>query len=170
MKEERVLALLDFAVRKNGISTLIDASITRLEKKLIENPNELFVWETIPVSHFSGLLPSDVNSCCVFLIRSGMPPEKHRHPNSRQRTLAWRGSGDLQTAKGNRWISNVLVTDPAAELRKRWVSIPTNTWHRPIVTSDWAVVSFHNVNEQDLVEEAGEDQRKRKYVTRTSKI
>src|SRR5436309_1778708 len=142
MEEEKLLGTLDSIVRQPEIAQLIQDSIARLKKKLKANPNELFVWETIPLSHFSERLPELINSCWIFLIRSGLPPEKHRHPNSRQRTLSWQGSGDLQVSRRGRWSSNPLVSNPETSLQERWVSIPANAWHRPVVTSDWAVVSF----------------------------
>jgi hypothetical protein len=32
-------------------------------------------------------------------------------------------------------------------LEKRWISIPQNVWHQPIILkeADWVVVSFHTV-------------------------
>jgi hypothetical protein len=160
MSDDKLLVLLDSILSKPEIASLMDDSVNRLAIKLAETPDELFVWETIPLSHFSGMLPPAIGSCWVFYIRSGMPPEKHRHPNSRQITMSWRGSGDLQTATGEAWSSNVLVEG----LSPRWLLIPPNVWHRPVVDSNWAVVSFHTVSAEDLIEEAGEEQKTRKYV------
>jgi len=40
-------------------------------------------------------------------------------------------------------------------LEQRWISIPPNVWHRPVVgrDADWAVVSFHTVEAHELIEE-----------------
>jgi hypothetical protein len=40
-------------------------------------------------------------------------------------------------------------------LEQRWISIPRNVWHRPVVgkDDDWAVVSFHTVVADELIEE-----------------
>lgn len=164
MEEEAVLALLDRIVREPKAASIFEDSIQGLKQKLQLSPRELFVWETIPLSQLPASLPSDIQSCWVFLIQAGLPPEKHRHPNSRQRTMSWNGSGDLQTAANGEWSSNVLVSNPKAPLDQRWVSIPANVWHRPIVNEQWAVVSFHGVPAEELIEEAGDAERTRKYL------
>src|SRR5207248_9151425 len=43
--------------------------------------------------------------------------------------------------KGIEWRSNFLISDPDASLERRWISIPPNTWHRPVVGKDahWVV-------------------------------
>jgi hypothetical protein len=164
MNEDALLKRLDTIVRRNTAVRLIEDSILRLEAKLALNPKDLFAWDTIPLSVFPDSVPAEIKSCWVFLIRAGIPPDKHRHPNSIQRTVAWRGSGDLQVAKGQRFTSNVLETNRDLPLNRRWVSIPANSWHRPVVTSDWVVVSFHEVPAEELIEEASEGRKSRKYV------
>ncbi len=53
------------------------------------------------------------------------------------------------------WQSNILVSDPEASLERRWISIPQNVWHRPVIPkgADWVVVSFHTVPAKELIEE-----------------
>ena len=53
------------------------------------------------------------------------------------------------------WQSNILVSDPEASLERRWISIPQNVWHRAVIPegADWAVVSFHTVPAEELIEE-----------------
>jgi hypothetical protein len=74
---------------------------------------------------------------------------------------SFEGSGDLQTGEPGKWQSNVLVSDPGAPLERRWISIPTNVWHRPVINADadWAVVSFHTVPAEELIEERPADSR-----------
>ena len=76
--------------------------------------------------------------------------------------LSFEGRGDLQTGEQGNWQSNVLVSDPDAPLERRWVSIPRNVWHRPVVgaDADWAVVSFHTVAAEELIEERPGDSSK----------
>jgi hypothetical protein len=54
-----------------------------------------------------------------------------------------------------KWQSDLLVSDPGAPLERRWISIPENVWHRPVVSkeADWVVVSFHTVPAEELIEE-----------------
>lgn len=68
--------------------------------------------------------------------------------------MSLRGSADLQTRPGARWISNRLVSHPSAPLEERWLSIPANVWHQGAMGSEhWAVVSFHTVLAEQLIEE-----------------
>src|ERR1700730_11482093 len=72
---------------------------------------------------------------------------------------------------GGKWQSNVLVSDPHALLERRWISIPQNVWHQPVVSkeADWVVVSFHTVPAEELIEErpidvGAEGTRQMRYV------
>jgi len=69
--------------------------------------------------------------------------------------MSFDGSGDLQTGEPGQWQSNVLVSNLEAPLERRRISIPANVWHRPVVGTDgdWAVVSFHTVPADELIEE-----------------
>jgi hypothetical protein len=69
--------------------------------------------------------------------------------------MSFGGSGDMQTGEPGRWQSNALVSDPEVPLERRWISIPLNVWHWPVVgaNADWAVVSFHTVVPDELIEE-----------------
>jgi len=69
-------------------------------------------------------------------LRAGADTGAERHPNSHQRMMSFEGSGDLQTGEPERWQSNVLISDPAAPLEQRWISIPRNVWHRPVIDRD----------------------------------
>ncbi len=44
-------------------------------------------------------------------------------------------------------------------MEQRWISIPQNAWHRPVVRKggDWTVVSFHTVPAEELIEEKLDD-------------
>jgi hypothetical protein len=61
----------------------------------------------------------------------------------------------MRTECDGEWRSNFLVSDPIAPLERRWISIPQNVWHRPVIgkESDWVVVSFHTVPAEELIEE-----------------
>jgi hypothetical protein len=69
--------------------------------------------------------------------------------------MSFEGSGDMRTGEPRNWQSNVLVSKPEVPLERRWISIPPNVWHRPIVgrDADWTVVSFHTVVSDELIEE-----------------
>jgi hypothetical protein len=73
--------------------------------------------------------------------------------------MAFEGRGDMQTGEPSQWQSNVLVSNLDAPLEQRWISIPQNVWHRPVVGADvdWTVVSFHTVPAAELIEEKPDD-------------
>jgi hypothetical protein len=126
-----------------------------------------------------------IRSSWVFILRAGRNTGAERHPNSHQRMMSFEGSGDMQVGDDEqtsdvgsqrsegaiRWQSNVLVSDPDARLERRWISIPENVWHRPVVSKepDWVVVSFHTVPAEELIEErpadvGAEGTRQMRYV------
>ena len=77
-----------------------------------------------------------------------------RHPNSIQRVMSYQGWADMRTWDGQRWVSNLLRSEAEGPLENRWLSIPTNVWHRPVMGDvDWAVVSFHTASDTALIEE-----------------
>jgi hypothetical protein len=74
------------------------------------------------------------------------------------------------------WQPNPLISDPEAPLDRRWISIPRNVWHQVVVPegADWAVVSFHTVPAEQLIEErpgssAGQTKQMR-YLRRKQKL
>jgi len=87
--------------------------------------------------------------------------------------MTFEGSGNMQTGEPSLWQSNVLVSNPDAPLEQRWISIPQNVWHRPVVgaDADWTVVSFHTVPAEELIEEKPDDRsqdgtKQMKYLDR----
>ena len=116
-------------------------------------------WEPVPLTVFGRALPHEIRSAWVFVLRAGADTGAERHPNSHQRMMTFEGSGDMQTEERGQWTSNVLVGDHEAPLERRWISIPQNVWHHPVVGSeaDWTVVSFHTVPAEELIEEKPDD-------------
>ncbi|MEY2485196.1 MAG: hypothetical protein QOH39_844 [Verrucomicrobiota bacterium] len=166
--DERImLEKLEEILRSDGVGSQIPAIVERVRKDLTRKAEAVMAWEPIPLEIYENLLPRTIRSSWVFILRRGADTGAERHPNSHQRMMSFAGSGDLQTDSRNAgggdakaeseilWHSNILVSDPAAPLETRWVSIPENVWHRPVVAadSDWIVVSFHTVPAEALIEE-----------------
>lgn len=152
LEERDILELLDNAVKLPAVRSAIDEAVARIQDWLTQHPAELFGWQTIPVSLFENL-PPVIRSAWIFVIQPDLPPEKHRHPNSHQFTASYQGNGDLQTWHEDGWQANYLQSELSEPAPKRWVSIPPGTWHRPIVSAYWTVVSFHTATESELIEE-----------------
>jgi hypothetical protein len=182
-KERVRLDKLDAMVRSDELHTKIYPIVDRVCAALSQKPEALMTWEPIPLEIFGEGLAPEIRSGWIFVLRAGADTGAERHPNSHQRLMTLRGSGDMKTQskkgvlrikkdeKGIDWQSNVLVSELGAPLERRWISIPPNVWHRPIVgrNGDWVVISFHTVPAEELIEEkldeSGAGTKQKKYVT-----
>ncbi len=161
LEERSRLETLDTALRSNKVREHIRSVVARVRDQLASRKEALMCWEPIPLDLIATTLPPEIRSAWVFVLRAGANTGAEKHPNSHQRMMSFEGSGDFQTGEPGKWDSNVLVSDPDAPLERRWISIPPNVWHRPLIDAeaDWAVVSFHTVRAEDLIEERPDDSR-----------
>jgi len=165
-KEERsVLEALDKIVQSEKVRAKILPIAERVRADLARKPGALMTWEPVALETF-GALPPAIRSGWVFILRAGTDTGAERHPNSHQRMMTFDGTGDMkidaigtpnnvETESEIAWRSHILVSDPSAPFEKRWISIPQNVWHRPVIgkNADWVVVSFHTVAADELIEE-----------------
>jgi hypothetical protein len=161
-EEERSrLEALDAALRSERVREHIRSVVARVREQLARRTETLMSWEPFPLDVLATTLPPEIRSAWVFVLRAGADTGAERHPNSHQRMMSFQGRGDLQTGEPGKWQSNILVSDPGAALERRWISIPTNVWHRPVIDAetDWAVVSFHTVPAEELIEERPDNSR-----------
>src|SRR4026207_2425615 len=155
-KEERSrLEALDRAWRCDSVREHIRSVVVRVREQLARRKDALMRWEPFPLDVLATVLPTEIRSVGVFVLRAGADTGAERHPNSHQRMMSFEGSGDLQTGEPGKWQSNVLVSRPDAPLEQRWISIPPDVWYRPVIdaAADWAAVSFHTVTAAGLIEE-----------------
>src|SRR5213592_4595376 len=155
-KEERSrLEALDTALRSDSVREHIRSVVLRVREQLARRKDALMRWAPFPLDVLATTLPPEIRSAWVFVLRAGADTGAERHPNSHQRMMSFEGSGDLQTGEPGKWQSNVLVSDPDAPLERRWISIPANVWHHPVITADtdWAVVRFHTLVAEGLIDE-----------------
>src|SRR6266850_3487287 len=176
-KEERArLEALDTALRSDSVREHIRSIVVRVREQLARRKDALMSWESFPLDVLATKLPPEIRSAWVFVLRAGADTGAERHPNSHQRMMSFEGSGDLQTGEPGKWQSNILISDPAAPLEQRWISIPPNVWHRPVVgrDADWVVISFHTVPAEELIEEkmdeSGAGTKQKKYVEEREKV
>ena len=179
--ERARLEALDEVVRSNELRAKIKPVVERVCAALAQKPEAVMTWEPISLETFRQKLPLEIRSGWVFVLRAGADTGAERHPNSHQRMMTLHGIGDMRvrtlhgessagSASSSPWQSNVLVSEPSAPLERRWISIPPNVWHRPVVgkDADWVVVSFHTVPAEELIEEkldeAGGEMRRKKYL------
>ena len=154
MNESKILELLDQAIWQDQVTPALRDIAERVDHTLKAHSDQALFWEPVPLSLYGVDFPSEIKSSWVFVLRSGIG-NAERHPNSRQRVMSFYRKADLQTYSDETWVSNVLSDDPTEPLENRWLSIPPNVWHRPVVpTGDyWTVVSFHTVKQDELIEE-----------------
>jgi len=172
-QERTRLESIDTILRSETVRKQIRPIIERVHAELARTNEALMAWEPIPLTVFGRALPSEIRSAWVFALRAGADTGAERHPNSHQRMMTFQGSGDMQTGEPSQWQSNVLVSNPDAPVEQRWISIPQNAWHRPVVRKggDWTVVSFHTVPAEELIEEKLDDSsqdgtKQKKYLDR----
>ncbi len=154
-EEHARLESIDAILRCETVRQQVLPIIERVHAALARKKEALMTWEPIPLTVFGGAMPPEIRSAWVFVLRAGADTGAERHPNSHQRMTTFEGSGDMRTRQPSEWKSNVLVSNPQAPLEQRWISIPQNVWHHPVVgaDADWTVVSFHTVPAEELVEE-----------------
>jgi hypothetical protein len=156
-EERSILESLDALLRMPSVRAAIEPVVERVGRKLAGAPTAVMAWEPLPLAIYGPSLPTFLQSSWVFILRSQTATGAERHPNSRQRMMSYRGIGDMQTGGPGRWKPNPLVSDPAADVEKRWISIPINVWHQCVVPEgNWVVVSFHTVPAAELIEERPE--------------
>ncbi len=159
VKEREVLRHLDTILGRATVRAALEPIVQRVERSLLEDHGAIMAYEPVSLSLYDETLPDSIGSSWIFILRAGVATGAERHPNSRQRMMSYRGTGDLQTRPGAAWQSHHLVSDPEAPLSKRWVSIPPWTWHQAIVPGEnvprenWVVVSYHTVPDAELIEE-----------------
>jgi hypothetical protein len=113
-EERKILDELDTAVRRPGVRPVIEAITARVEEKLASDPAATLAWEPVPLETYGGGgLPEGIRSSWVFVLRAGTTSGAERHPNSHQRMMSSRGSGDFQIWARDAWRANLLVSDPA---------------------------------------------------------
>src|SRR2546430_12878720 len=161
-EEHARLKTLDTTLRSEDVRERIGAIVERVHAELACKKEAVMTWESLPLAIFGRALPPGIRSAWVFILRAGADTGAERHPNSHQRMMSFQGSGDMQTGEPGNWQSNVLVSQSETPLERRWISIPPNTWHRPVVGADanWAVVSFHTIWAEELIEEKPDDSEK----------
>ena len=169
-KELAILGALDLALDSQSVRTKIDEIVVRVERELVRKPDKMLAWKPIPLGFYEFPLPAGIRSSWIFILRGNTASGAERHPNSHQRMMSYRGTGDFQTRTEGSWKSHILKSERSEALERRWISIPPNVWHQGVVSSnDWVVVSFHTANESDLIEERPESGtsgaiRERKYL------
>jgi hypothetical protein len=155
--EQAIIESLDAAVHAPRSAAILAAVADEVSAELTGISHARLAWRPIPLETYDRL-PDGIASSWVFVLRADCTSGAERHPNSIQRFMSYRGSADMQTWNGKKWVSHVLSSGPQAPIPERWLSIPINVWHRPVMGGgDWVVVSFHTAADDQLIEERPRD-------------
>ena len=153
-KEVGLLERLEQSIRTSALQRRFDEAIVRLDQALAERPDDIMAWETVSLDSFAPALPAEIRSAWIFTLRAGVSTGAERHPNSHQRSMSYRGAGEVQTRSDGEWRHFPLSSDPSTTLEERWASIPVGVWHQwSVGDENQTVLSFHTVAEDDLIEE-----------------
>ena len=164
------MSILDRLLLDPSVRAALEPLVSRVAAHMLATPDAPLAWESVPLKIYGNKLPDFIRSSWVFILRGGQASGAERHPNSHQRVASYRGDGDLQIQVGGVWQSHRLSDDTALPIERRWASIPHNVWHQAVVAgNDWVVVSFHSVEDFELIEERPNEARvdstaRRKYL------
>jgi hypothetical protein len=157
MTEADILQQLDHAIRRPRAAAFLASLANDLEAALLEDPALRLAWRPVPLCAYESL-PGGIASSWVFALRADCTSGAERHPNSIQRVMSYRGSADMQLWNGAAWESHRLASGADRTFDRRWLSIPTNVWHKPVMRDvNWVVVSFHTASANTLIEERPAD-------------
>src|SRR5262249_30681916 len=95
--EQKVLEFLERILQIETVRAFLDVVVTRVEQRLRADSASVMAWEPIPLDVYGTPLPGAIQSSWVFILRADTATGDERHPNSRQRMMSYRGTGDLQT-------------------------------------------------------------------------
>lgn len=148
--ERAVLKQLDKLVQESDLSLEI-----RQSRELLKHDPYLLAG-TVPVSlsKFKESLPAGIGSARIFILRANTQFKTERHPNSRQRVISLEGTGKIVVNDKASPRTQNLTSSPDALLEERWASVSPNVWHQPQANAqDWVVLTFHQVPENELIDE-----------------
>lgn len=163
MDETDLMKELQRRISSSAVKLRLEEIAAELLKELRTDPaRPKSTFQAIPLSLYGTELPSGIGSSWIFVLRDGLAHPPERHPNSVQRMFALVQPGRFDWWEDGQWQSRLLL--PGGE----GLSIPADTWHRmPAQDDEWAVVSFHTVGPDELVEVVGEPETGEVKSTRT---
>lgn len=152
--EMEILGVLDRVIFSHAVFPILESKVAEARETFDRSDAVLASAVAVPLSVFGDELPNEIASCRIFILRSRKESQEERHPNSRQRLVAFHGTGALLTQEQGEWVSYELSTDRSKEISKRWVSIPENMLHKPVAfAQDWVALSFHTASDEELIDE-----------------
>ena len=130
--------------------TQVRQDIARLKVELQNSP-EPFVWSVVDCGALAGILPEDIRSGWIFVLRKDTPSGAHHHPNSVQHMVMVEGAGRSVVAGEERRMQRFGSAGLAP--RDLWYVIDRNVTHEFFPEGeDVVVISFHTCAPDELIE------------------
>jgi len=130
---------------------LSDAHTIELIKNLkleINKSDEPFQGKAIDIKLVQHVLPKEIMSGWIFILKKNIPSMAHYHPNSIQHTVMIEGKGKVMI--GNR-VHDLKLFDSTTE--NIWLIIDNNVPHEFFPEDeDMIVISFHTCAPENLME------------------
>lgn len=168
--ERDILETLDRETRASRAAAFLSDLTAEVGTVLKRDSAARLAWRSVPLDIYDRL-PGGIASSWIFVLRANCSSGAERHPNSIQRVMSYQGSADMRTWDGERWVSNLLRSEAEQALENRWLSIPTNVWHRPVMEdADWVVISFHTAADTALIEELPFDDEEPDHGSRFARV
>jgi mannose-6-phosphate isomerase-like protein (cupin superfamily) len=128
----------------------VSKDIARLKLELQSSP-EPFVWSVVDCEALAGVLPKDIRSGWIFVLRKDTPSGAHHHPNSVQHMVMVEGAGRSVVAGEERTMLRFGSAGSAP--RDLWYVIDRNVTHEFFPEGeDVVVISFHTCAPDELIE------------------
>jgi hypothetical protein len=151
--EHSLMAELRSLIFESTVSPVLARMAQTLRSELANDMTTNMKFAPVPLCVYGEGLPQEIRSSWVFLLRQAAVFQAERHPNSIQRMFSLLNAGVMDVWENGECQSHTLmasITDPG-------LTIPVHIWHRPRATDgDWAVVSFHTADSDELPEELGD--------------
>lgn len=148
--EVKYLDRLDRAVALLLEQESIRETIARLKGEL-RACQEPFVWATLECTPLAGMLPPEILSAWIFVLRKDLWSGTHFHPNSIQHMVVVEGQGRAKIAGDEGPM--VPYGTPGHPPEAAWQVIDQNVAHEFLPqASDMVVISFHTCAPDELLE------------------
>jgi|SRR5215469_4812814 len=120
-------------------------------KDALRVSTEPFVWAIIDCAGLASILPPEIQSAWIFVLRHGVWSGTHYHPNSVQHMIMVQGEGRARIAGAEQ--SMLRHDAPGRTPEERWQVIGEHVPHEFLPEGqDMVVISFHTCPPDELIE------------------
>lgn len=135
-------------------------TIRRLKTEIL-SASAPFVWSTLDIDPYRALLPPEILSAWIFVLKRNTHSVSHYHPNSIQHMAVIEGAGESEIGGVRETLRMFDSSDISA-----WYVIGKNVPHEFFPAErEVVVISFHTTAADELMEIEAHGERQRVYET-----